>query len=110
MSNAANGRVLIGRHGDLDIFAMDGEIPADAVNTNGQVVQKGEHTGHAHVLERGASVYDLPNGTRAIKVEQDSVTLDHVQHGKQTLKKGNYQVEVEMYVDPVSQLRASVVD
>lgn len=100
---------VIGRHGDLDIFEVD-SLPEDKIDTQSNILQKGEHTGHAHTLVADkATVYDLPNGLRGFRTTAPG-KISHQEHVERPITVGDFLIKQELYVDPIGEQVRQVED
>ena len=83
------------RQGDVFLVKVD-ELPANLTSIhceNGKIVlAHGEATGHAHTISnRVAKFFENKSGQRFLSVTNSAV-LQHQEHDKISIPKGNYQV------------------
>lgn len=99
----------LGRHGDLDIFEVD-SLPENKQPLKGNVLQPGEHTGHAHTLVAERSkVFQLNTGERAFITGKPG-KIQHQEHVERPIPAGNFLVKQELYVDPIGETVKKVQD
>ncbi len=84
---------IAGRQGDVLIVRV-GEVPNDAKPRKSRILAEGEATGHHHVLDRAAAVFETARGevyfTVAPTVEE--VGLRHQEHAAILFGPGSYKV------------------
>jgi hypothetical protein len=102
---------VINQHGDLLLQRVDA-IPKGAKKlnvSNGYVLEKGEGV-HTHVLENvnGVSVYEH-EGKIYLKVDK-TTTINHEEHGRQTLAPGIYEKNIERVWDYESEEARRTID
>ena len=74
------------------------------------IVQRGESTGHAHVIEDMTGVEIFSNWRdRFLKAEQ-AFTIRHEEHKPLTLPAGNYRIRIAREFDYLRQAARMVVD
>ena len=84
------------RQGDILIIKID-RIPEGVVRKKDRVLAEGEATGHAHTLDAG-DVYEK-DGILYFKAD-DTVHLNHEEHGQITFKPGVYRVIRQREYEP----------
>lgn len=91
------------QQGDV-LIVRTGSIPGDAKpvqpGVRGFVLAEGEHTGHAHVIEKTEDVELFERGDTLYMRVKVEVTLTHEEHLAQTIAPGTYQVGCVVEVDP----------
>lgn len=86
------------------------EVPADAKEVKTNVLQEGEHTGHAHRLHGGTFQYfETPSKERFLKVIERTC-LKHEEHEAHFIDPGIYQIGIVNEFDHFSQMVRNVVD
>jgi hypothetical protein len=96
------------RHGDVLVQRVD-SIPASAQRRPGQVLVRGEATGHSHrVGEAGAGVVYETVDEMFLQITAAIGTLVHEEHGPIELPRGNYRVWTQREYTPQRIIR--VVD
>jgi len=102
------------RHGDV-LFEQVEAIPEihNPRTTDGEkkgVVQLGESTGHAHVIEDMSGVEIFSDWReRFLKAEQ-AFTIRHEEHKPLTLPAGNYRIRIAREFDYLRQSARMVID
>lgn len=106
-TNTGAGMRII-EQGDVVLIRKDGCVAGTIKNNN--VVQEGEHTGHAHRITSGnANVFDN-NGQLSLKVFSGGATITHEEHLPITIEEGEYEVRIVRQKDPFTKLVSKVVD
>ena len=102
------------RHGDV-LFQEVEKIeevnnPRTTDDEKNGIVQRGESTGHAHVIEdmTGVEIFSSWRD-RFLKAEQ-AFTIRHEEHKPLTLPAGNYQIRIAREFDYLKQAARMVVD
>jgi hypothetical protein len=90
------------RHGDVLVLAI-GSIPDGATPQPGNVLVRGEMTGHAHRIQdpRSAQLFRL-GGTLYMRVLSDTAALVHEEHAAITLDRGDYRVWQQREYSPAA--------
>lgn len=100
------------QQGDVLLAKVD-EIPAEAVLTNTNVLQEGEHTGHAHRLDgttQDFEVFEMPTTKEKFLKVLNPVALRHEEHRAFKIEPGNYKIGIVREYDPFQKLVRKVVD
>jgi hypothetical protein len=108
--------MMIFRHGDVllqQIEKIDQHVRESAKTEDAQrgIVQRGESTGHAHVIDLadpGVEVFETWR-EKFIAAER-SFTISHEEHKPLTLPPGNYRVKIAREFDYVQHASRMVVD
>jgi hypothetical protein len=88
------------RHGDVLVQRVD-SIPGGARKRAGQVLVRGEATGHSHrVGEAGAGVIFETNHEMFLQIVASIGTLVHEEHGPIELQQGYYRVWTQREYTP----------
>src|SRR5882762_2877905 len=102
------------RHGDIAFIQVESipemHNPRTTDEEKRGVVQLGESTGHAHVIENMTGVeifYDWRD--RCLKAER-AFTIRHEEHKPLTLPAGNYRIRIAREFDYLRQAARMVVD
>lgn len=87
-------------------------IPKDTVATKGNVLQEGEHTGHAHRLHGdGFTVFEHPTTKQKhLRIVKAPVALRHEEHNKIDVPPGDYEVRIVKEYDHFEEETRNVVD
>jgi hypothetical protein len=94
------------RHGDLAIIPIE-EIPRSAVPEEGNILEFGEESGHAHRLDGEAiQIYD----NRNLLEVTEPTPLVHEEHNTIMLPAGNYQVVRQQEYNPYKRAARAVLD
>ena len=102
------------RHGDV-LFEQVEVIPEThnprtTDDEKNGIVQRGESTGHAHVIEDMTGVEIFSNWRdRFLKAEQ-AFTIRHEEHKSLTLPAGNYRIRIAREFDYLKRAARMVVD
>ncbi len=80
------------RQGDV-LFQKEKELPKDVRPRKSKVLYEGEATGHLHRVDEGSQVgvFELGNFLY-LKIDSESATIVHDEHGPITLEAGIYKV------------------
>jgi hypothetical protein len=88
------------RHGDVLVQRIDA-LPRDARRRQGQVLVRGEATGHSHrVGEAGAGVIYETMNEMFLQITASIGTLVHEEHGPIELPEGTYRVWTQREYTP----------
>jgi len=102
------------RHGDV-LFEQVEVIPSvhnprTTDDEKNGIVQRGESTGHAHVIEDMTGIEIFSDWRdRFLKAEQ-AFTIRHEEHKPLTLPAGNYRIRIAREFDYLRQATRMVVD
>ena len=77
-------------------------------NERGYILAKGEHTGHAHVIDDELDVYEQ-NGVLYIRTENE-VQVTHEEHLPITVEPGIWRVGIVQEYDPFMEEARNVQD
>ena len=115
-------KTSLGAQGEISIFAVAGDIPDGLtpfveVDKSGRPIISHSESGHHHVLERPAKVFekqDAPAGMRVLYALLDEPT-DLIQsapdaHGKHTLPAGLVEFRIAREFDPWTEQARQVAD
>lgn len=86
------------QQGDVLLF-VENEIPNTLVSMNTNVVQEGEHTGHAHRLDTGEVFIEPKTKVKYLKLVNPTM-LRHEEHKAFNVPAGLYRVGIVREVDP----------
>ena len=86
------------RHGDILVIEMN-RIPKEARPLNHLVLAEGEATGHAHIVNGEATLYER-NGILYLKVHNNDAYLRHEEHKAINLPIGNYKIKKQREYQP----------
>lgn len=98
------------QHGDVLLGTVE-SFPEDIEKLNTNVLQEGEHTGHAHRLFEGKfEVFEQPKTKVKYLRVVEPVALRHEEHKQIDLPPGNYKIGIVKEFDPFEQLTRNVLD
>jgi len=89
------------QHGDVLIKITD-EIPADAKPVDGNVLQEGEHTGHAHRMQgnlQDYQIFETKSKQKFLRLVK-TVSLLHEEHHEIKIPPGDYKIDIVKEYDP----------
>ena len=86
------------RQGDLLIVSIK-EIPIEAILQKSRVLAEGEATGHLHLIDEKADVFER-NGTLYFRVNSSPAVLRHPEHGALRFDIGDYKVIRQREFEP----------
>lgn len=93
-----------------DVLIIPCSIPTDTNKIKTNVLQEGEHTGHAHRLFDGNfEVYETKEKVKYLKVVTP-VNLRHEEHKAFQIDPGEYQIGIIKEYDPFEQEMRNVLD
>ena len=86
-------------------------IPVSAKKVDTNVLQEGEHTGHAHRLDLGGQfeVFQTPEKQKYLRVYAP-VALRHEEHKAFKIAPGDYRIDIVREVDPFEDEIRAVAD
>tara|TARA_B100000315_G_C14458353_1_gene532525 strand:+ start:123 stop:437 length:315 start_codon:yes stop_codon:yes gene_type:complete len=94
-----NKRIRNGyRHGDILVIGVN-RIPKEARPLNHLELAKGEATGHAHIVNGEATLYER-NRILYLKVHNNDAYLRHEEHKAINLPIGNYKIKKQREYKP----------
>lgn len=76
----------------------------------GNVIQEGEHTGHAHRITSGNGTLFQEGNNKFLKALGGDTTITHEEHLPVTIEEGDYEVRIVRQKDPFSKIVSRVVD
>lgn len=83
-----------------DVVIKPGKVPAGVNVLSHRILALGEVTGHKHQITIGeATLYDH-EGTLFLRVESDTATLTHEEHGPIVLPKGDFEITIQREYEP----------
>ena len=101
------------QQGDVLIKSCD-EIPEGAkkvaAKTRGYVLAEGEHTGHAHVIDRLADIEFLEKDGKFYIINKSSVEIIHEEHKTITVPSGMWEVSRVLEYDHFAEEAKRVQD
>lgn len=95
------------QQGDV-ILEQVPKVPENAAKIKGNVLAKGEATGHAHVIQGQVQLYSMDEILYALV--GDNATLVHEEHGMQVVSPGAYEVRKVREWDYLQEESRAVVD
>jgi hypothetical protein len=96
------------QQGDVVLIRIDEAPTGKKTNTN--VIQEGEHTGHAHRITQGNANIFTNDGIMYVKALGGGATITHEEHLPVTIEEGDYEVRIVRQKDPFTKLVSRVVD
>lgn len=101
---------LILEQGDVVLVPVgNSTVTGDKIRTN--VLQEGEHTGHAHRITKGRAEVFGSNGQRNfLRVLKGGATLTHEEHLPVEIGEGDYEIRIVRQKDPFTKLISRVLD
>ena len=81
------------RHGDVVI--KQAAIPAQANKVEHLILAEGEATGHNHAIVSGIAEHLRWNEKIYLRVISDVAEIDHPEHGRRTLNRGEYEIDIQ---------------
>ena len=95
-----------------DVLLKPNTIPPQSKATEGNVLQEGEHTGHAHRLHgEGFTVFEHPTTKRKhLRVVKEGVMLRHEEHKAFAVPPGDYEISIVKEFDHFEEETREVVD
>ena len=91
-----------------DILFFQDELPQGAKALAQRTIAEGEHTGHAHVATKAATLFDF--GGVLFVCAEDETQVTHQEHGTVTLGPGTWRVGRVQEFDPFAELVRNVAD
>jgi hypothetical protein len=102
-------RIRVIEQGDVVFVRREGtKVEGQVKKTN--VVQEGEHTGHAHRFTEGKGTIYESEGRLSVKVTGPMALLTHEEHLPVKIDKGDWEVRIVRQKDPFTKLVSKVVD
>lgn len=99
---------VIFEQGDVCLIPCK-EVSGEKLKTN--VIQEGEHTGHAHRITSGkATIFGSGNVRSYLRVAKGGATITHEEHLPVKVPEGDYEVKIVRQKDPFTKLIAPVLD
>ncbi len=106
-------KVIYYQQGDVLIEAVD-SIPDQAKRTpakeRGFVLAEGEHTGHAHVIDRVANIEFVEKDGFHYIINSGPVTVTHEEHKPITIPPGTWRVRIVQEYDHFAEEARAVQD
>ena len=97
------------QQGDVQLFPAS--LPPGLVKVKGNVIQEGEHTGHAHRLyDGGFQIYDNPKTKERWLRVVDPVSFRHEEHKALIIPPGDYRIGIIQQWDYDAEESKRVVD
>ncbi len=94
-----------------DVLIKPRKIPREAAPVESNVLQHGEHTGHAHRLHgEGTTVFENPKTKQRYLRLVKPTALRHEEHKEIMLPPGDYEREIVREYDHFEEETRSVVD
>jgi hypothetical protein len=105
---------MIFRHGDV-LFAQVETIPENTRKDESEdakrgLIQHGESTGHAHVIEDMAGVELFSSWRERFLASEKEFTIRHEEHKPITVPPGKYQIKIAREFDYSQNAARMVVD
>lgn len=100
-----------------DVLMFPAEIPKGVKRLSTNVLQEGEHTGHAHRLQFrhddqsiGSGVYEHPESLQKYFKVDKATALRHEEHHEIMIPEGEYRVAIVREYDHFAEEARNVVD
>jgi hypothetical protein len=100
-----------------DVLMFPTEIPKEAKRISTNVLQEGEHTGHAHRLQFrhddkaiGSGVYQHPTSLQKFFKLEEPTLLRHEEHHEILVPPGEYEIRIVREYDHFAEEARSVID
>jgi hypothetical protein len=105
-------KLIVIEQGDVVLIRRDGATRGGIPKANRtNVVQDGEHTGHAHRFTTGeATIYETNGLVTSLKVTSPKAFLTHEEHLPVEIEEGEYEVRIVRQKDPFTKMISRVVD
>lgn len=105
---------MIYRHGDV-LFQQVKAIPDHVRKDESEdakcgLIQRGESTGHAHVIEDMAGVEIFSSWRERFLAAEKEFTIRHEEHKPITMPPGRYQIKIAREFDYLQRASRMVVD
>jgi hypothetical protein len=109
MRNQKSSPSEIIQQGDVQLFPQ--AIPAGMEKVGGNIIQEGEHTGHAHRLYDGDyQIFDNPKTKERWLRVVSPVSFGHEEHHGITIPPGDYRIGIIQQWDYDTEESKRVVD
>lgn len=93
-----------------DVLIIPAEIPKDVIKINTNVLQEGEHTGHAHRLYDGEyEVFETSKKQKYLRIIKPT-QLRHEEHKAFIIDPGVYKIGIVKQWDYDEQEQRNVID
>lgn len=94
-----------------DVLMKPSKIPASSEATKGNVLQEGEHTGHAHRLYGdGFTVFENPKTKQKHLRVVKTTALRHEEHKEIGVPPGDYEISIVKEYDHFEEETRNVLD
>ena len=100
--------MIVYQQGDVVLIKIE-KAPLGNKKTN-NVIQEGEHTGHAHRITQGRAYILQTQELMYVRAEAGGATITHEEHLPVTIEEGDYEVRIVRQKDPFTKLVSRVVD
>ena len=96
------------QQGDVLIKEYQGKIKGEKLNH--LTLAKGEATGHHHTIVNGSAALYNMQGALFLKVSSEKALLEHQEHGRIEIPKGDYLIEKVREYDHFEEETREVID
>ena len=105
-------KMIVIEQGDVVLIKKEGATKGGIPKTSRKdVVQDGEHTGHAHRFTSGeATIFETGGNVTSLKVTSPRAFLTHEEHLPVEIEEGEYEVRIVRQKDPFTKLVSKVID
>lgn len=88
------------------------DVPKKVEKTKSQVIQEGEHTGHAHRITSGsAEIYGTPQSDRRfLRALKGGAEITHEEHLPVQIEEQDYEIRIVRQKDIFSKIVSKVLD
>jgi glutamine cyclotransferase len=101
--------MVVYQQGDVVLIKLSTSVPSGTDKKKTNVIQEGEHTGHAHRITQGDADICVSEGNMFVRARSAS-TITHEEHLPVTIEQGDYEVRIVRQKDPFTKLVSKVVD
>ena len=100
--------MIIYQQGDVVLLKIT-KAP-EGTKKKDNVIQEGEHTGHAHRITEGIGSIFMSGGQMYVRAGKEGATITHEEHLPVTIEEGDYEVRIVRQKDPFTKLVSRVID
>jgi hypothetical protein len=93
-----------------DVVLLQIAKAPEGTKKNNNVIQEGEHTGHAHRITGGVGNIFTVGEQMYVKAGKEGATITHEEHLPVTIEEGDYEVRIVRQKDPFTKLVSRVID
>jgi hypothetical protein len=93
-----------------DVVLIKIKTSPKGVKKESNVIQEGEHTGHAHRITQGEANIFTTDAGMFVKAGMGGATITHEEHLPVIIEEGDYEVRIVRQKDPFTKLVSRVID